>query len=49
MIIVFGLFWPSFSEKVREGLKQPFLVQKSGGKFFQGGVRKHELGVENYR
>ena len=45
-------FWPFlafFAEKGREGLKHPFLVQKSGGKFFPGGVKKHELGVGNYR
>ena len=44
-----GLFWPFFTEKGREGLKHPFLVQKRGGKFFSGGVGKHELGVGNYR
>ena len=39
---LFGLF-------LLEGLKDPFLVQKVGGTFFLGGVKKHELGVGNYR
>ena len=42
----FGLFGLFLLKRVK---KNPFLVQKSGGKFFPGGVRKHELGVGNYR
>ena len=48
-IFFFGLFWPFFAENGQEGLKDPFLVQKVGGTFFLGGVKKHELGVGNYR
>ena len=43
---IFSAFLAFFCWK---GLKHPFLVQKRGGKFFPGGVRKHELGVGNYR
>ena len=42
-------FWPFFAEKGLEGLKHPFWVKKMGGTFFLGGVKKHELGVRNYR
>ena len=41
----FGLFWPFLLKRV----KTPISGQKRGGKFFPGGVRKHELGVGNYR
>ena len=45
---ILDFFWPFFAENGREGLKDPFLVQKIGGTFFLGGVKKHELGVGNY-
>ena len=38
----FDLFW-------LKRLKTPISSSKRGGKFFPGGVRKHELGVGNYR
>ena len=41
-------FLAFFSEKGREGLKHLFLVQNGGGKFFLGGVKKHDFGVGNY-
>ena len=44
----FGLFWSFLAENGWEGLKDPFLVQKIGGTFFLGGVKKNELGVGNY-
>ena len=37
-----------FAENGRKGLKHPFFGSKSGGTFFLGGVKKHELGVGNY-
>ena len=48
----FFFFWPFLAfvaEKGQKGLKRLFLVQKSGGTIFLGGVKKHELGVRNYR
>ena len=41
-------FFGLFSEKGREGLKHLFLVKNGGGKFFLGGVKKHDFGVGNY-
>ena len=42
----FLAFLAFFAENGREGT---FLVQKIGGTFFLGGVKKHELDVGNYR
>ena len=47
-IFFLAFFWPFFAEKGRERLKHPFWVQKRGGTFFLGGVKKHELDVRNY-